>query len=920
MTLDTRDDASRMATGRAIVGVAEAEELCRQIAADPAAHRRINLFGIAGAGKTALLDEIERIYARHGIEVFRDIDELSGITALTESQVLCIDDICALSLNQLTGLVRVLETGVSAVLAGRRRPDLLGGGQHAASIADTDMKKIHGMLFDDAKTIVLKRLNAQAISSRAQARMRLDVSGSLSQVIADETGGILALVDAALDEFHGLESVEPGGIAVATIRARIAEQMDVRLGQLSDDDFMILTVTAAGAILDTRTLTALLNVSSREVDRLLISAYTSGVLRPTVREPWGLLLPLAQDLLLDRVDAERLRGVQDRLLDIELRDGRLREHTARRLADLEFIDRRLVDHVLRQQERGPSSTPDAHGDDADNDTDTPATSKTAATSTVADEPDSRVLDTLARADALLRSGNLDATLIATDEILSVPDGPGFIEAADLAAISHAGSSRLKRSAELYNYLGAERIGDAAAHAVIACAGIGDLAGAQRFARATVTNPHTSTAGSMQLMADGVCQSLRADDTSAMQTLLQAASAMIPTGRGGIFIDSPAAIAALAALSCGELDVAESILLRAKTAQLGGGLAAIRHEVLLAWTAMLRGDLAEAARLAEAAESAAEAAESGAEAITSTGSATEDADSMRAPISSGNALSWKSCPQGRARFFLLGLHLGIARRSNDVQELERIWHSARGEIDCYGIDLFGLLPLRELNAAATHLHDSYRLSRHNDIATQILTALDWPALWSAPLHWSGVECAIIAEEPAAVAPHAQRLRTIAHTSQYAGVLAAVSSVWVEVLNNRVDTDAIRIVAGDLQQIGLAWEVARLASQAAARASDRTAMRKLHEVARAAGKNVSQPARLHAGHGPIAASMSPDLARLSDREREVAAMVVKGSSYREIGQTLFISPKTVEHHVARIRQRIDAADRPEMLDKLRPLVQS
>jgi DNA-binding CsgD family transcriptional regulator len=61
-----------------------------------------------------------------------------------------------------------------------------------------------------------------------------------------------------------------------------------------------------------------------------------------------------------------------------------------------------------------------------------------------------------------------------------------------------------------------------------------------------------------------------------------------------------------------------------------------------------------------------------------------------------------------------------------------------------------------------------------------------------------------------------------------------------------------------------------------------------------------------------------ARLSDREREVAELLLLGMPYRDIGGQLFISAKTVEHHVARIRRRLGAESRSEMLSMLRAML--
>lgn len=63
-----------------------------------------------------------------------------------------------------------------------------------------------------------------------------------------------------------------------------------------------------------------------------------------------------------------------------------------------------------------------------------------------------------------------------------------------------------------------------------------------------------------------------------------------------------------------------------------------------------------------------------------------------------------------------------------------------------------------------------------------------------------------------------------------------------------------------------------------------------------------------------------AGLSEREAEVSRLVVEGHTYKEIGAQLYISPKTVEHHVAKIRQRLGAESRAELLAIVRELVGS
>ena len=59
----------------------------------------------------------------------------------------------------------------------------------------------------------------------------------------------------------------------------------------------------------------------------------------------------------------------------------------------------------------------------------------------------------------------------------------------------------------------------------------------------------------------------------------------------------------------------------------------------------------------------------------------------------------------------------------------------------------------------------------------------------------------------------------------------------------------------------------------------------------------------------------VSRLSRREQQVASMVLEGRTYREIAEDLFISVRTVEHHVARMRRRVGASNRSDLFALLR-----
>ncbi len=60
---------------------------------------------------------------------------------------------------------------------------------------------------------------------------------------------------------------------------------------------------------------------------------------------------------------------------------------------------------------------------------------------------------------------------------------------------------------------------------------------------------------------------------------------------------------------------------------------------------------------------------------------------------------------------------------------------------------------------------------------------------------------------------------------------------------------------------------------------------------------------------AASAEPE--SLTPREREVLGQVARGHSYGEIGEALFISPKTVENHVRNILAKLHLSRRHELI---------
>jgi DNA-binding NarL/FixJ family response regulator len=57
-------------------------------------------------------------------------------------------------------------------------------------------------------------------------------------------------------------------------------------------------------------------------------------------------------------------------------------------------------------------------------------------------------------------------------------------------------------------------------------------------------------------------------------------------------------------------------------------------------------------------------------------------------------------------------------------------------------------------------------------------------------------------------------------------------------------------------------------------------------------------------------------LSPREREVARMLTEGRTNREIADGLFLSPRTVEQHVAKVLRKLGVRSRTEIARHLTP----
>lgn len=484
-----------------------------------------------------------------------------------------------------------------------------------------------------------------------------------------------------------------------------------------------------------------------------------------------------------------------------------------------------------------------------------------------------------RAAAAWTLGAVDATGALLDAAASAPTSPADARAATaLAAAVWAARGDLAMSAAVLAHADDDTPA-AVAHGTIAATGAADLGLLDRLS----TLPAARTAPSAlvvshQLLTRGLGSTLTTDTRTCLSDLIRSSEMYTAARTSAPTPELPAVLATVVALSLGEIAAAHSVIETAVRERHGGAWALPRLLLWQAWVAVQR----ERPHEAEA--------------------ALEKARANRA------------LPP-RERVLADAIAVALTRRYADPSALAPVWRVARESILRTRFDLFSLLPLGEFAVSAARLGDLDRIRPHLDEAYDAVERLGSPPLWSAPLHWAGLHCSILQNQPAELAPHAHALLAAAPHVRLAKMMAAAGRVWTEVLTGKVDVDAIEKAALGLASVGLAWDGARLAGQGAARSDDRRVIGRLLACARQLHPReelVEQhPDETGTDTGPI--SRPNDM--LSAREREVAALVLEGKTYAEIGESIFISPRTAEHHIARIRRRLGATSRSDLIAKLR-----
>jgi DNA-binding CsgD family transcriptional regulator len=821
---------------------------------DPLAPGTVAIPAPGGYGKTTVLAELARIYQAAGVRTLGPADT-ADVTG-TEPTVLLVDDAHQLGQALLAELVAVASAGAARmVVAYRPWP------------RSVELTALVDLLGPTGPQLPLGPWDREHVAASLTDRLTVPPGASAVDFVHAQTGGVprfVSLVVAALADGTGwLEQEEPA--LPRSVLAALRPDLDL----LDPEVETYLLAVEAGVGRHVELLADLLGRDADGMRDMMDAARATGLLGAD-----GGLLPVVRRAVAVIVPAERRLGVRQRLAELQRERGGPVLDLARSLlgtgvggAGVAAVFKTAAVEALAAQ---------------------PAlAARMFAGAVAAGTPVTALASGWARAAA--RSGDLDRALRLADQTIATDGAPNRAEAAEVAAAALAHRGQLGRSAELYRWAGP---GFPASFAAIGLIGTGQPGELDKLPPAPAAGgPPTLLAGAAALMANGVRESVTGSPTAALSQLVRASALLEPAGQALLLPDSPAALAALVGLHGGELALAESVLERASAATLGGPLLATRHRLLSAWIAMTRGRL------------------------------TVARDQLVAATRSVRVL------EPRDWLFAVALEVGIARRNSDLAGLRRIWSQACEAVMRHPVDLFTVLPLGEFAVAAARLRDQARLRPHLDEARALLAQLDNPPLWSTALHWSCLHAAIMAEQPVAARDHAAVLTSNAGHRAYCAVLAEAANCWLAVVAGHVDAARVEPAARALHAAGLCWDGARLAGQAAIRTSDRKAMVSLLNCARVLqGRPVKPPTPPTTQPMPPAPRPTTRTAQpgdagggvLSEREREVAALVVAGLTYKQVGDRLFISAKTVEHHVARMRQKLGSTSRAELFDQLRQLV--
>ncbi len=284
------------------------------------------------------------------------------------------------------------------------------------------------------------------------------------------------------------------------------------------------------------------------------------------------------------------------------------------------------------------------------------------------------------------------------------------------------------------------------------------------------------------------------------------------------------------------------------------------------------------------------------------------------VRDGEADDWSA----RDRLLLAVLDAALARRSGDTTRLREAWRRADPVLVRHNASWLLIDPLTELLAAGAKIGNTNRVQPLLDAVTKQIDSFAPSSPAPGNACWMQLQLGLAVDDPAAVADAAGELRDLTAPGPRSQARVDAAPLWVALVSGRAEgnvgddqlpgeTEFIDAAAA-LADGGESWEASRLVGAAAIEFEDPGSARRLLERARTFTSDVAEAD----AEDPLV------VLGLSEREADVARLVAEGRTHKETGAQLFISPKTVEHHVARIRQKLGASSRAELLSIVREAI--
>ncbi|MHA6779916.1 helix-turn-helix transcriptional regulator [Pseudonocardia saturnea] len=234
-------------------------------------------------------------------------------------------------------------------------------------------------------------------------------------------------------------------------------------------------------------------------------------------------------------------------------------------------------------------------------------------------------------------------------------------------------------------------------------------------------------------------------------------------------------------------------------------------------------------------------------------------------------------------------VGLARRA-DPANLADTWRVVAPAVAGADVELLQLDVWGELSVAAAAVSEP--TAHIAEAMEAAITRAGRPPWAVAAGRWWRVQRAAAGTGTTRVEP-----APVPGGSAYLDAIGAATAAWSVVLAGEVDAEAVLRAGSGLVEVGRPWEASALCADALQRATDPVAAKRLLAAGRAMR-----------GRGP---SRRVTHGGLSARECEIGTLVLDGHTQREIGARLFISPKTVEQHVAKLRMKLEASTRAELV---------